>query len=117
MDNRAVFGSFLRKTRLKKKITLRQLAGHLGCSEPYLSDVEQGNRGPLTDSRIHQAASFLGIEPNELRLKAALSRGLFKLPTKVSAKHDEMAVRLAMTWESLNEKDLDAIGRVLKRTS
>ena len=108
-----IFGSYLRGLRLKKKVTLRQLARHLGCSDPYLSDVELGRRAPLTDSRIHQAATFLGVEPNKLRLKAAVSRGLFKLPTKVSSKHDELAVRLAMAWESLNEKDLDAIGRIL----
>ncbi len=109
------FGSFLRKTRTKKNVTLRDLARHLGCSDPYLSDVELGRRPPLTDTRIHQAAKFLGIEPAELRKKAAISRGKFTLPTKVSAKHDELAVRLSMAWESLSEKDLEAIGRVLKK--
>lgn len=115
MGNNHVFGTYLRKTRLKKGVTLRQLAERLGCSEPYLSDVEHGRRSPLTDSRIHQAASLLGVEPTELRLKAAVSRGKFKLPVKVSAKHDDLAVRLSMLWESLTEKDLDAIGRILKR--
>jgi len=116
MEQHRVFGAYLRKIRLKQHVTLRQLASHLGCSEPYLSDVEHGRRSPLTDMRIHQAATLLGIEPSELRVKAAVSRGKFKLPPKVSAKHDEMAVRLAMSWESLNDKDLEAIGRILKKS-
>jgi transcriptional regulator with XRE-family HTH domain len=117
METHRVFGTYLRKVRLSKQITLRQLADHLGCSEPYLSDVELGRRSPLTDSRIHQAAAFLGIEASELRVKAAVSRGKFKLPTNVSAKHDETAVRLAMAWESLSDRDLETINRVLKKTS
>jgi len=112
-----IFGTYLRKVRLDQGVTLRELAKHLGCSEPYLSDVELGRRAPLTDLRIHQAATLLQIEPGELRVKAAVSRGKFKLPTKVSVKHDEMAVRLAMAWESLSEKDLEAIGKVLKKSS
>jgi len=112
-----VFGTYLRKVRMGRGVTLRELANHLGCSDPYLSDVELGRRAPLTDARIHQAAKFLRVEPVKLRVKAAISRGKFTLPTKVSVRHDEMAVRLAMAWESLSERDLEAIGKVLKKTS
>lgn len=114
MDN--VFGSYLRKLRLKKKVTLRQLAEHLGCSEPYLSDVEYGRRRPLTDQRIYQAASFLRVPLHELRLKAAMTRGDFKLPAKVSPKHDQLALHLSMAWESLSTADLDAIDRILAKS-
>ena len=117
MEPHLVFGAYLRKVRLKRHVTLRELAKHLGTSEPYLSDVEHGRRLPLTDLRIHQAATLLGVDAGELRVKAAVSRGKFKLPTKVSVKHDEMAVRLAMAWESLSERDLEAIGKVLKKSS
>ena len=37
-------GSFMRYTREASKVSLRTLAKRLGCSAPFLSDMERGNR-------------------------------------------------------------------------
>lgn len=37
-------GHEMRKERESRKVSLRSLAKHLGCSAPFLSDMERGNR-------------------------------------------------------------------------
>ncbi len=45
MDKK-LFGLNLRKIRLEKGITLPALADKMGITNPYLSDIERGNRTP-----------------------------------------------------------------------
>lgn len=116
MESHRIFGVFLRKTRLHKGVTLQQLAKHLGCSVPYLSDVEHGNRGPLTEERIKQVAKLFVTDLEDLQIKAAISRGKFNLPVRVSARHDEVASHLATSWQDLDESAVEAIDRILKRS-
>lgn len=115
MDSHRVFGTFLRKMRLQKGVTLQQLAKVLGCSVPYLSDVEHGNRSPLTDERVKQVAKLFGLDVEDLQIKAAISRGKFKLPVRISTRHDEVAFHLSTRWKDLDEKTIEAIDRILSR--
>lgn len=56
----------VREIRKSKGIVLRELAEAVGCSIPYLSDVELNRRGakPDTWSRI---AGALGVTVDDLR--------------------------------------------------
>lgn len=42
--NERTFGQFVRACREEKGLSVRGLAGLLGCSAAYLSDIEKGNR-------------------------------------------------------------------------
>ncbi len=46
------FGEYLKRKREEKQISLRELARRLNLSAPYLSDVENNRRAPLTEERL-----------------------------------------------------------------
>jgi transcriptional regulator with XRE-family HTH domain len=72
------FGDTLRKARRKADKTLSDLAGLLGVSIVYVSDVERGNRKPLSNDRILKAARFLHTDPVPLIATAAKERGVIE---------------------------------------
>ena len=59
------FGTFLKKKREERNITLRELARKLAVSPPFLSDVERGRSAPLTKERLEKVAEVLGLSPSE----------------------------------------------------
>lgn len=69
------FGDLLRKERRKADKTLGNVARLLGVSVVYLSDVERGNRKPLSNERIVTIAAFLKIDPAALMEAADRERG------------------------------------------
>jgi transcriptional regulator with XRE-family HTH domain len=60
-----LLGDIIREARVAKGMTLRMLATAIGCSAPFLSDVEHGRRTPLR--HINQIAEILGLDSEELR--------------------------------------------------
>lgn len=109
------FGKLLRGERERSGKTMGDLARFLGVSVPYISDVEHGNRSPLTNERILRAAEFLGIDdPRPLLLAAGQDRGSFDLDAAtVSPKAREVGATLMRSWSDLSEEQLDEIARVL----
>lgn len=101
------FGSLFRRLREAAGVSMGQLARYLGVSTPYLSDVERGRRAPLTEGRIRQASSYLGLdEKNATQLvgAAAESRGFFELGLDaVSQTKFELGAALARRWPSLGD--------------
>lgn len=72
------FGDLLRKARRKADKTLGDLAGLLGVSVVFLSDVERGNRKPLSNERIVKIAAFLRTDPAEMMEAADRDRGFIE---------------------------------------
>jgi transcriptional regulator with XRE-family HTH domain len=64
------FGEILRDCRIKAGAGLRELARQVNKSPGYLSDVENGNVPPPSETVILNIAAALGIDKEEL-LKAA----------------------------------------------
>lgn len=58
-------GATLRKLREACGISLTDMARHLQVSEPYLHDVEFGNR-TMTEERIRAIAARLDVAPETL---------------------------------------------------
>lgn len=70
------FGEYLRGRRRAARLSLRELAGAMGCSIVYVSDIERGKRPPPTDLRkLEAAAALLGENLRELRRRAVRDRG------------------------------------------
>lgn len=63
--NNQNFGEFLQKKREEKKITLRQLAGQLSLSAPFLSDVEKGRRNSLDMDKLALLKQILSLTDDE----------------------------------------------------
>jgi transcriptional regulator with XRE-family HTH domain len=59
------FGEYLKGKREEKQISLRELARRLEVSAPFLSDVENNRRGPLTEERLADLAKVLNLNENE----------------------------------------------------
>ena len=108
------FGPLLRKLRQQKEVSLNRLSKAIGVSGPYLSDVENGKRGPLSAERIEQVGKALKIDPMPLYVQAGHDRNKFKIPARVSEQHDRVASVLINKWEGLDEEALDAILKILK---
>jgi transcriptional regulator with XRE-family HTH domain len=72
------FGDLLRKQRHKANKTLGDIARLLGLSVVFLSDVERGNRKPLSNERLVKIADFLGQDPTPLIEAADLERGFIE---------------------------------------
>lgn len=110
------FGKVLRQVREEAKVSMGALARHLGVSVAYLSDVERGNRAPLTNERIFSAAEFLRIEESSLLEAAAESRGFYELPTsELSPKGRQVGATLMRGWPNYTDKEFEEIARLLQR--
>ena len=59
------FGEYLKHKREEKQISLREMARTLGVSAPFLSDVENNRRGPLTEERLADLAKVLNLNEKE----------------------------------------------------
>ena len=59
------FGEYLKQKREEKQISLRELARRLEVSAPFLSDVENNRRAPLTEERLSTLADVLNLSETE----------------------------------------------------
>ena len=59
------FGEYLKQKREEKQISLRELARRLEVSAPFLSDVENNRRTPLTEERLSTLADVLNLSEAE----------------------------------------------------
>ena len=59
------FGEYLKHKRDEKQISLREVARTLGVSAPFLSDVENNRRAPLTEERLADLANVLNLNEKE----------------------------------------------------
>src|SRR3954454_23679900 len=64
-------GDYLREQRVSARLSLRQLAEQAGVSNPYLSQIERGLRGPSADV-LQQLAKALRISAEQLYLRAGI---------------------------------------------
>ena len=73
MNTYANFGDFIAQKRTEKGITLRKMADMLGCSAPFLSDVEKDRRNPFDMDKLDQVAQILVLSPEENALMLDLA--------------------------------------------
>lgn len=59
------FGEYLKHKREEKQISLREVARTLGVSAPFLSDVENNRRAPLTEERLADLGNVLNLNEKE----------------------------------------------------
>lgn len=60
-------GELIRKQRQLAELPMRQLAGMVGISNPYLSQIENGLRAP-SEQVLDNIARSLGLSPEDLRV-------------------------------------------------
>lgn len=122
----ATFGRKLKELRQQRKISLRSLAGELGMSPTFLSDIENERRLPPTSDKfansIDTIQRFLGLndeETNQLRLCAdedLFEKGLIAKDLEnymKSCPKAQVAMRKAIS-NNASDKEWDRIIKILE---
>jgi len=65
-DSNIKFGDFVRKTRLKLNIGLREFASQVGISATYISKMEIGDYAPPKEENIKKMAIILKVDEDKL---------------------------------------------------
>lgn len=68
------FGDLIRRIRIERGLSQRDVAKALGVSHVYLSEVERGTRAPLTHERIMRFAELVAASKIGLLVAAAQRR-------------------------------------------
>ena len=82
-------GAYIRQARVRRGITLRQLAGQLGITPSYLSDIENDRRVPAQEV-LEGISRSLRLDLNELLARA----GRLDPETQEYLKRSPAAIRL-----------------------
>lgn len=64
------FGQMLRRLRLEKNITQRELAGMIGVDFTYISKIELGTMEPPAEEKVIKLAEIFGEDPYKFLLMA-----------------------------------------------
>lgn len=108
------FGRALRAAREAAGLSLVEGAAKIGISHPYLSQVERGERAPLSAEHIATAAEVLGANLDALLAARARARGVAEIPTDGSSPRlNELAIHLMICWADLTEEQARRIADVL----
>lgn len=101
-----VFAQKLRYWRTRAGKSQGDVSRHLGCSRAYVSDVEAGKRGPMTEERIRSVARLLDVPVSVLLDAKAEVDGHWSIPVCQTPTHDRLASFFAATWKDLDEERL-----------
>ncbi len=66
MKNQKEFGDFVRNTRFKLKLGLREFAEKVGISATYISKMEVGDYAPPKEENVKKMAKILKIDEDAL---------------------------------------------------
>jgi transcriptional regulator with XRE-family HTH domain len=111
------FGDLLRRLRRKANRTLGDVARLLGVSVVYLSDVERGNRRPLSHERILKVAIYLEVDPAALMKAADRERGVIEYDIRKARPLEADVVGglvAGLARGGITDEQLQSIQRILK---
>lgn len=109
------FGTYARKIRVQKRVSLKDVANTLGYSTVYISDIERGNRNPPTDDKLELWADIIGADESEFSYQANLRRESVELPLHQSMRDSKnrLALTLARAWKDLTTEEESALKTAL----
>jgi len=116
------FGKMVRQERKERGMLLADMAGEVGCSSPYLSQLETGAK-PLNEAIVEKIIRFFDFnsaDANALRRAAAAS-----LPANVhsvtidlrpdtAARDRELASNLALSFNKMKPETKNKMRRLLE---
>ena len=124
MSDEVTFGSFLRKKRLAKDITLRKMADKLNISPVYMSSIETGRRAAPKDDILQNIAKFLMMDKHEQEQMyelAAKSKTFTAVPGDLPEYISEnelarIALRVAKDVDATDKEWTEFIEKLQKRS-
>lgn len=100
-----LYGTELRRLREElhrqtRSMSLRKLAGLIGVSPTYLSDVERGRRPPFDPATTKRIEGFLGYQPGKTAL------GALAMADKIKHVYPELSDRAILDIRNVIVADL-----------
>jgi transcriptional regulator with XRE-family HTH domain len=92
------FGKKFRQLRQENGWSLRQLSRYLGATAAYISQVELGQKLPMSDHKILIAASIFNVDPEELLILAACQRPIVIDTVGLPLSEIRRAVHFCLRW-------------------
>jgi len=115
------FGEKIRELRAKSGLSLKDMAAAIQVSPAYLSALEHGHRGRPSPGLLHQICGYFDIiwdDAEEIRNLANISHPKVTLDTSgLSARHTELANRLAHDIRDLENREVKALLDLLSKKS
>ncbi|MFS8047181.1 helix-turn-helix domain-containing protein [Rhizobium sp. BR 314] len=112
------FGEAIRKLRLRKGVSQKQMASALNVTPAYLSALEHGKRGTPTFDLLQRIAGYFNIiwdEAEELFLLARFSDPRIVVDTSgLSAEHTAFVNHLAVKIRNIDAATIQELARVLE---
>lgn len=113
------FGTYIRRTRIKARKTLKDVAGEVNVTPAYIWDIEKGRRAPPSPDKIERWAATLGLATADLLDRARVARKSVELPLSNGSSEDgnlrnSLSLALAREWEGLEPRKLEELLKVLK---
>ena len=96
MNDADTIGQRIKRERLDRQFTQRDLADAVGVGVPHISKVEAGRENP-SDDLLAKLARVFGVDPDELLLVAR------RLPPELSeklAQNPSQSLEFLRTWEA-----------------
>ncbi len=110
------FGKEVRKLRIEKGVTLKEMATALGKTSAYLSAVETGRKN-LPDTLVNEVVEYFALEGEtvqQIKRAAELSQSSVNISLDgISEPKREVATAFARQFPSLSEDALNQIKRLL----
>ena len=107
------FGSFLRKSRIKKGLGQRELATKIGIAPSYLNDIEKEKRSAPKQIVIKKISKILNVDINTLNDLAGISKGNVAPDINEYIKNNPSIVSLIRSFKQNNFSD-DQINSIEK---
>jgi transcriptional regulator with XRE-family HTH domain len=113
------FGERMRKLRVERKVTLKEMAEEIGVSSAYLSALEHGKRGRPGWHLLQRIISYFNIiwdDAEDVVRLARISHPRVVIDTSgLEPAATELTNRLADDISELDQKDLSEMLAVLNR--
>lgn len=94
------FGVLMRTQREIAGLTQQHIANRLGCSVPYVSDLERGRRDPSSDEDVATIAQMVGVSVGRMRAAALRSRPVLRIDTGSLTDTQRSALyALLLSWQ------------------
>lgn len=113
------FSRYLSELRRERGLQQQRLADEIGVNSGYLSNLENGRKGPPSDSILARIGIVLRLtedEKNKLTTKAKQSQQSFKIPSQ-AAEHEYILVE--QLWQRLgtiSAEEAEILSKVLQLT-
>jgi transcriptional regulator with XRE-family HTH domain len=94
-------GAFIRRVRDEQDMSLREFARNIGCTPPFVSDIEHGRRYP-SDEVLAEIARVLAVPQEELRKRD------MRAPIEDIKRVTQSDPKFAMAFRTVIDKKISA---------